>query len=193
MHGFLSFRRNNLLFLVIACILLLLGAAGCGSSTESEKSGDSMSSGGAFLAKYEDSFVPSAYDPDLDSVIAEARRRSAALESVTVVVIAMPETIPGFRIQILFTGDIEQANQTRDSAAMLLPDEWVYVVYDAPYYKVRVGNFTEKMEANPLQKKLISMGYKDAWIVPDHIIKNPPPKVPETFIVPERLQEEQRR
>jgi hypothetical protein len=66
-----------------------------------------------------------------------------------------------------------------------LPDEWVYLVYDLPYYKVRVGNYAEKEAANESVKKLVSLGYADAWVVPERILKNPPPPPPPVPAIPD--------
>jgi len=193
MHGYPKSRGNDLLNAVLLSVLILsVWIWGCRSSRETDKGKKTESSLENFLGKYEDSFNPSDYDSPINKVKAEEKRQREALEAAHVMVTALPETIPGFRIQILFTQDIDQANQNRDSVAALLPEEWAYIVYDAPYYKVRVGNFQDRIAANPLLKRLISLGYGDAWIVPDYVIKNPPPKPPENFIEPEKPPQEKR-
>ena len=132
-----------------------------------------------FLAKYEKTFDPSVYNPDVDSIRVEEQHVHDAVESSNSVEIALPETIPGFRIQVMFTPEIEEATGIRDSLSSSVPEEWTYVVFDAPYYKVRVGNFIERYEAQALLRRLIFLGFNEAWIVPDKIIKNPPVKIPE--------------
>jgi len=139
-----------------------------------------------FFLKYEKTFNPSAYDPAPTLIKQEENAQHTALESAKIMITAVPETIPGFRIQVLFTQEIDQANHLRDSLDALLPQEWLYIVYDSPYYKVRVGNYEERNEANPLLKQLNTMGFRDAWIVPDNIIKNLPQKPPEVDIEPEK-------
>ncbi|MCG8608523.1 hypothetical protein MJD09_26480, partial [bacterium] len=44
-------------------------------------------------------------------------------------------------------------------------DEKVYIVFEPPYYKVRVGNFDNWGEAGKTQKIAKENGFTDAWIV----------------------------
>ena len=52
------------------------------------------------------------------------------------------------------------------------------MIYDSPYYKVRVGDFLSRPETNQLLKALMERGYDEAWIVADRVLKNPPPRKP---------------
>lgn len=74
------------------------------------------------------------------------------------------EGVPGYRVQICATSDEEKARAIKRKA-MLRFDERVYMVYDTPYYKVRVGDCRTRMEAEELKKKAIQKGFHDAWIV----------------------------
>ena len=40
-----------------------------------------------------------------------------------------------------------------------------YVSYDNPYYKVRIGDFTSRYDAEEFLTTLEGRGYKTAWIV----------------------------
>lgn len=170
-HGF----RNILFSKTIIWSAFLILLAGCGSSkrVEKEKSDSELKE---FLAKYEKTFDPSVYNPDVESIKVEERQVHDAMESANAVEVALPETIPGFRIQVLFTPEIQEATQIRDNLDASLPEEWTYLIFDSPYYKVRIGNFIERYEAQALLRRLVSIGFSEAWIVPDKIIKNPPPK-----------------
>jgi hypothetical protein len=187
MRGFRKMHRSSVVvFWTVSTALLFCFITGCAGSKESEVRKIPAASVKDFLAKYEKTFNPSQYDPDLSLIRQEENEQYTALEAVKMMTTVAPETIPGFRIQVLFTQEIDQANQLRDSIETLLPQEWAYIIYDAPYYKVRVGNYEERNEANPLLKRLNTMGFRDAWIVPDNIFRNIPPKPPEIDIVPER-------
>jgi len=182
--------KNHILWLFIFfCGLLFLW--GCKSSEKAEKI-QPKSSFKEFLTKYEKTFDPSDFDISLDSIRLEEKRQHEALEASKLVSVAPPETIPGFRVQVLFTPDIEQANLSRDTLSYLLPEEWTYVVYDAPYYKIRVGNYIDRTSANLMIRKLVGLGYQDAWVVPDKIIKNPPQRLPDTDIIPDKQPEQKR-
>ena len=139
-----------------------------------------------FLAKYEKTFNPSDYDVDINVIKAEEKKQQSEFDGPSLLVTALPETILGFRIQVFLTQDIDEANSIKDTVAAQLPDEWVYVIYDSSYYKVRVGNFPDRLSANLMVKKLVSGGYNDAWAVPDYILKNPPPKLPDILIEPDK-------
>ena len=41
----------------------------------------------------------------------------------------------------------------------------VYVDFEAPNYKVRVGDFIDRDIAETLQQELVQMGYNSAWIL----------------------------
>lgn len=168
----------------IAAMALLLNA-GCKSSREIRREEPASPGMREFLAKFEPSFNPADYDEDLSVVRLSQKEHVIPLEAMSTVTTALPETIPGFRVQVLFTQDFDQANQVKEEVDRQIPDEWVYIVYDSPYYKVRVGNYTEKGLANPMIRQLHKLGYKDAWVVPDYVLKNIPPKPPEIEIEPE--------
>lgn len=166
-------------------IILFSLFVGCKSPEATRKGIEPNRELNAFLQKYEKTFQPSDYNDEIAVILKEEKKEREIIEAARVFKIAPPETIPGFRTQVIFTSEIEEANRVRDSLLNLLNDEWTYIVYETPYYKVRVGNFIERAEANMLVKKLNSIGYKDAWVVPDRIIKNPPHRIPDTYIQPE--------
>jgi hypothetical protein len=170
--------------LLLIALLFIIGCAGAKRSSEEAEQREPT--GRDFLLKYEPQFDPARYDPDLSVLQRREEEAHSEIGSASVVTAAAPETISGFRIQVLLTQEIDEASSVRDSLNDLLPDDWVYVVYDSPYYKVRVGDYHERPEANALLKRLIGKGFRGAWIVPDNVIKNPPPKLPDEFIVPER-------
>jgi len=44
-------------------------------------------------------------------------------------------------------------------------DEDVYITYEVPYYKIRVGNCVDRKQAEELKLKLVELGYASAWII----------------------------
>lgn len=178
MRGSRKFRKNNYSesYLFIAIALYILSIGGCSGSSETEKKEIKEGTLKEFLSKYEKTFDPSDYDENVNIIKEEEKRRQIIEEVELNYSTAIPETIPGFRVQILLTQDIEHAQQTKENITPLLTEEWVYIVYDSPNYKVRVGDFTDRSSANQLGKKLIDAGYKNAWVVPDRVLKNPPLK-----------------
>ena len=70
----------------------------------------------------------------------------------------------GYRVQVLATRYFERA----DSLAVIMKNtisDSVYVDYEAPNYKVRIGDFIDRDSAESLQQELVQMGYNSAWIL----------------------------
>jgi hypothetical protein len=67
-------------------------------------------------------------------------------------------------VQILATRYFEYADSLATSISSKINDS-VYVEFETPNYKVRVGDFINRDSAELLQKELLKMGYKTAWIL----------------------------
>ena len=70
----------------------------------------------------------------------------------------------GYRVQVLATRYFERA----DSFAIIMKNtvsDSVYVDFETPNYKVRIGDFIERESAESLQQDLVQMGYNSAWIL----------------------------
>jgi len=70
----------------------------------------------------------------------------------------------GYRVQVLATRYFERA----DSLAVIMKNtvsDSVYVDFEAPNYKVRIGDFIDRNSAESLQQELVQMGYNSAWIL----------------------------
>ena len=85
-------------------------------------------------------------------------------------------TLPGFRVQLMSTQNLLEAISAKAKADSLLKDYNVYIVYDSPYYKLRVGDFHARYEANRAVNYIVDHGFPDAWPVPDNIFRNPAKK-----------------
>tara|TARA_B110000014_G_C20055400_1_gene549269 strand:+ start:584 stop:1018 length:435 start_codon:yes stop_codon:yes gene_type:complete len=70
----------------------------------------------------------------------------------------------GYRVQILATRYFDYADSLAISISSKIIDS-VYVEFETPNYKVRVGDFIDRDSAELLQQKLLNMGYKSAWIL----------------------------
>lgn len=93
-----------------------------------------------------------------------------------------PEYIQGFRIQLFSTSDIEAAQEVYRYADSLFTEHWVYIVFEVPFYKVRLGDFENRPQANRMLADVTRRGFRDAWVVPDRVLKNPPQKLMEEEI-----------
>lgn len=92
------------------------------------------------------------------------------------------EMVWGWRVQICALSDAKGARSVQRDA-LLNFDEQVYLTYDSPYYKVRIGDCQSRYEADDLQRKAIERGFDDAWVVRTKVSK--PAKAWEDEAVPE--------
>jgi len=70
-----------------------------------------------------------------------------------------------FQVQLLATPDRGLADDLRLQALLLFPGEPVEIVWDAPNYKVRVGDEVSREAAEDLKQLALRLGYREAWIV----------------------------
>ncbi len=80
---------------------------------------------------------------------------------------------PGWRVQILASTVDHQARKAQREAEAKFK-EGVYLIYDPPMYKVRVGNCETRKIAQELRQFAVALGYRDAWIVRDKIVTKVP-------------------
>lgn len=62
--------------------------------------------------------------------------------------------IPGWRVQLDFSNDKNKLMKTRDKFITYHPKIETYLTFDAPYWKLVVGNFPERNEAEKLVKEI---------------------------------------
>tara|TARA_B100000315_G_C14575803_1_gene587826 strand:+ start:1045 stop:1470 length:426 start_codon:yes stop_codon:yes gene_type:complete len=79
--------------------------------------------------------------------------------------------IEGFRVQVLATSSQENADRLRDELAIEYGKD-IYIVFEAPNYKVRIGNFIDRRLAEKLRLELINKGYPSSWIIRTRIEPN---------------------
>jgi SPOR domain len=62
--------------------------------------------------------------------------------------------IPGFRLQVINTSDRNAAIAAKTKIYQLFPELKAYLLYQSPYFRLRVGNFKDKDEAEDYRKAL---------------------------------------
>lgn len=158
----------------IAAFLLLISIASAQSTALSDSGYQPRKE---HLNTFERSFKPSFYDTEVYLYKKNDSTRTAG-RSIDQLTTAAPETLQGFRVQLLATNNFEEANSTRTAITLLNPDLWIYLIFEAPTYKIRAGDFSNRAEAKSLLDQFKKQGYRNAWIVPDRIIRNQLPKPP---------------
>ncbi len=78
-------------------------------------------------------------------------------------------TTDGYRVQVLSTDDIDEANRIRAEVYEKTTRKEVYVIFEPPFYKVKVGDFTSKSEADDLRFKLNQLGYTESKVVQEMV------------------------
>ncbi|UXP33122.1 SPOR domain-containing protein [Reichenbachiella agarivorans] len=95
----------------------------------------------------------------------------ADLDSVTNIIIASRKDVnyvDGFTIQIYSGNSRDDANGYKSRAYDLLEDQKPRVIYDQPNYKVRVGKYYSKLEANR-DYNTLKASFSRAVLIPDRI------------------------
>lgn len=161
----ISFPRR----LALAAIFLI----GCASPPAIQREQRDDKEAVEALHKHERTFNPADYDPEIPVEMKEEKQAPEQLEQHPTP-LEEAETVSGFRVQVTFTDNIDDANTAKDEVALLVGEQNVYVVYETPYYKVRVGDFLSRPDANETLNLLFQHGYKDSWIVPDKVKRRQP-------------------
>ncbi|NQV36569.1 MAG: SPOR domain-containing protein [Candidatus Marinimicrobia bacterium] len=81
------------------------------------------------------------------------------------------QLINGYRVQVMATRYYEKADSLRSALTTQYGSE-VYIDFEAPNYKVRVGNCIVRKQAEELQDALKSRGYDSAWIIRTRVYSN---------------------
>lgn len=78
------------------------------------------------------------------------------------------QTIPGFRIQIFFGSNRQRAQDVKVDFSVKHADVSSYLTYQQPNFKVRVGDFRTRLEAQKFQKRMEGE-FATSFIVSDEI------------------------
>ena len=81
----------------------------------------------------------------------------------------------GYRLMLMSTNDRELAMQLRTRLLRQYPEHKVYMAYQAPFIKLKMGNFESREEAEDLKKQLLRQKLTpgNIYIVPETIELKP--------------------
>jgi len=177
-------KRNMVYYYKIFIVVtLLISLFGCASSKKETRVTDSFPA----EEKYDESFDPLLLnDEDItfkkpvnvieisDTILIPSQ------DSTEQEIIEENKLIDGFRIQIISTKDLENAARAKSIAIEQFEDLEIkfYLEFDSPYYKVRLGDFKSRGEAESIREIIRSRGYPKAWIVKTKVWSNPEFPVP---------------
>ncbi len=79
--------------------------------------------------------------------------------------------IDGYRVQIFFdagNNSLSRASNVSEQFQLLFPGDTVYISFSEPYYKVRVGDFRTKLDAEGYLQQVLP-DYPNAFVIKDRI------------------------
>ena len=93
--------------------------------------------------------------------------KRAELNKKTFVTIEIPNK--GFRVQAMSTSDRTKVLDAKSKILSSFPQHRVYLLYQAPYFKLRVGNFVDKESADALRAELARIFSAGVITIPSDI------------------------
>lgn len=75
----------------------------------------------------------------------------------------------GFRVQLASSQTLKDVLDVKEKADSMF-DTPVYIDFESPNYKLRIGNFLSNTDALNFQENLRKKGFRDAWVVPSKIV-----------------------
>jgi hypothetical protein len=79
------------------------------------------------------------------------------------------KNMPGFRIQVINTTDRNKVFAAKAKVYQEFPDLKPYLLYQAPNYKLKVGNFKTQEEAEEMQRQLERLFPSGTYVIRDII------------------------
>ena len=79
------------------------------------------------------------------------------------------ETVDGYRVLVVATDDMDEANSVRADIRAKIKRKEVYISFEPPFYKVKIGDFTDIKESNNLKFKLNQLGYTEARVIQETV------------------------
>ncbi len=78
-------------------------------------------------------------------------------------------TVDGYRVLVVATDNMDAANSVRADILAKIKRKEVYISFEPPFYKVKVGDFTDLTESNNLKFRLNQLGYTEARVVQETV------------------------
>ncbi|MBS1627737.1 MAG: SPOR domain-containing protein [Bacteroidetes bacterium] len=75
----------------------------------------------------------------------------------------------GFRVQVISTNNREEALKIKTDLLTKFPDQKVYLIFQSPNFKVRIGNFLKKEDAEDFRTLLNKHYTSGVYIIADAI------------------------
>ena len=101
--------------------------------------------------------------PNLPNVVLPSFDDNDDSESVSD--IDFTNSVKGYRIQIMISENEKDLINVKQKLELIIKES-IYIKFELPNYKLRVGNFDSRKKAETYRNKVIQLGYRSAWVVP---------------------------
>ena len=81
--------------------------------------------------------------------------------------------VPGYRVQVINSNDRNKVFEAKVKVYKQFPELTPYIMYQAPFYKLKLGNFTSQDDAENYRKKLSRLFPEGIYVVRDTIEVDP--------------------
>ena len=106
-------------------------------------------------------------DPRVNALVKKNREINEAAYLNTI------RNMSGFRLQVINTNDRKKALSVKTRMLSDFPDEKTYFIYHSPYFKIQMGNFRTREDAENLLQKVKKVYPSGVFIVPSKIQMKP--------------------
>ncbi|HKH61038.1 MAG TPA: SPOR domain-containing protein [Flavitalea sp.] len=79
----------------------------------------------------------------------------------------------GYRIQVISTNNRTKAMEAKTRIYQHFPELKAYLMYQSPYFKLKVGNFTEREEAESYLQNILTLFPTGVYVVRDIVEVKP--------------------
>ena len=80
--------------------------------------------------------------------------------------------VKGYRVQVAISENQEDLIDIKDNLEKVIKEK-IYIQFELPNYKLRVGNFSSRKKAELYRNKINRLGYRYAWVIPTLIELDP--------------------
>ena len=80
--------------------------------------------------------------------------------------------VKGYRVQVAISENQEDLIDIKDNLEKVIKEK-IYIQFELPNYKLRVGNFSSRKKAELYRNEIARLGYRSAWVIPTLIELDP--------------------
>lgn len=164
-------------YILFASLIILL--LGCGSSTGSRYNENSKKSEESKNEKkLQEDFDITPYKTKIDIKEKTKPVTKESIEAwydytnsadVSIAGKIVVNTVNGFRVRVFSTDNLNEADSLRNELYTKTNQKQIYIIFDPPFYRIEIGDFTDISSARDLKFKLNQLGYSEARIVNEKV------------------------